>query len=170
MNFPFRVTSIDQLAQDVERYNPERLITLLDPGQRAPSFPAVLDHLHLSLEDIARDSSNRNGPTRFHLEQLRDFGNDAIFQTQEITLVCCRAGVSRSTAATLFLIAQRYGAQDLPKAVDWLNNHRPEADPNALMLRLGDQVLGLAGSLDRAGRVIKARLRDRTESPFHSMG
>lgn len=170
MNFPFRITSYDQLAKDVELYQPERLVTLLDPKYHKPAFAVVPDHLHLTLEDITRPSSNVNGPELRHLEMLRDFGNRQIFQSQRITLVGCFAGVSRSTAAALFLIAQRYGAQDLPKAVDWLSEHRPEADPNALMLRLGDQVLGLPGSLDRAGRIIKSRLRDRTESPFSSMG
>lgn len=170
MNFPFRITSYDQLVRDVERYQPERLVTLLDPKYPKPSFAVVPDHLHLSIEDITRDSTNPNGPQLRHLEMLRDFGNRQVFQSQRITLIGCFAGVSRSTAAALFLIAQRYGAQDLPKAVDWLGEHRPEADPNTLMLRLGDQVLGLSGSLDRAGRVIKARLRDATQSPFASMG
>ncbi len=159
MNIPMMVCGVAEVPEMLV-YAPKRMVSLLDPGLAIDSLPGVEDRLALSMLDISNPSVDRtDAPSSDHVRRLLAFGDQAEFQTQKMTLICCRAGVSRSTAAALILVAQRYGADYLPKAVEWLLSMRPEADPNTRLLMLGDQMMNLPGALMRAGQVIKQRQR-----------
>lgn len=170
MNYPFWVCGIGELDVASE-HEPKRMVTLLDPGMRVESPAGVVERLSIEVEDITRlNTSNPQAPNESHVRALLEFGGRAVWQTRDVTLVCCRAGVSRSTAAVLMLMTQRYGAQDLPKFVDWLWDVRPQAEPNDALLQLGDRVMNLNGALARAGRIVRKRFREANGSPMESMG
>lgn len=155
--FPFEVCSLTEVADRCARLRPTRVVSLLDPGVGFPVVSGLSAHLQLSVLDVTRPEA-QGAPTRATVVSLLDF--DAEAPADALTLVHCNAGVSRSTAATLLLIARRHGAAALPEAVDWLWRSRDEVDPNALLLAIGDELLGFPGSLVRAGRVLRQRWRD----------
>lgn len=155
--YPFEVCSLAEVTERVDRLRPARVVSLLDPGCAFPVLGGVSGHLRLSLLDVPHADA-AGAATRQTVEALLEF--DGTAAPDALTLVHCHAGVSRSTAATLVLVARRYGARALPAAVDWLWRSREEVYPNTLLLALGDEVLGLSGSLARAGRVLKQRWRD----------
>jgi predicted protein tyrosine phosphatase len=72
-------------------------------------------------------------------------------------LVHCHAGVSRSTASTVLLLAQ--AAPDRPEEAIMaaVARHREKAWPNLRMIEIGDALLGRNGSLIRA---VRARHRE----------
>ena len=159
MKFPIVVCGVEEVPQ-MTIHGPKRMVSLLEPGLSVQSPPTVEDRLALTMLDISNASVQRpDAPCLDHVHRLLTFGARAPVETQDVTLVCCRAGISRSTAAALILVAQRYGADRLSEAVDWLLLMRPEADPNTRLLMLADQALQLPGSLMRAGQVIKKRQR-----------
>ncbi len=162
MNIPMMVCGIEEVHL-MTVYAPKRMVSLLDPGLMVDSLPSVESRLALTMLDITNPkSAHADAPSIEHVQALLNFGGQGAFKSDSMTLVCCRAGVSRSTAAALILVAQRYGAEGLPEAVDWLLSIRPEADPNTRLLMLGDQVLNLPGSLMRAGQSVKRRQRARS--------
>lgn len=155
--FPFEVCALSEVVERCARLRPARVVSLLDPGVPFPELQGLSGRLCLSVLDVAK-AGTPGAPTRETVESLLRF--DALADEGALTLVHCHAGVSRSTAAALLLVARRSGAAALPAAVDWLWRSRDEVDPNVLLLALGDEVLGLPGSLARAGRVLRQRWRD----------
>lgn len=71
-------------------------------------------------------------------------------------LVHCHAGISRSSAIGLAILAARMEAGDEQLAVEELFRIRPEAVPNLKIIRLADQILA------RDGRLVEAVLGRET--------
>lgn len=155
--FPFEVCGLSEVEERCARLRPAGAVSLLDPGAAFPELPGVVRHLRLSVLDVSTPGKV-GAPSRETVESLLRFDGES--ESAALTLVHCHAGVSRSTAATLVLVAHRFGAAALPNAVDWLWRCREEVDPNTLLLAVGDEVLGLRGALARAGRVLRQRWRD----------
>ena len=81
-------------------------------------------------------------------------------------LVHCHAGVSRSTASAVLLLAQRDPARDPGDIVDEVVRRRPQAWPNLRIVEIGDRLLGRRGpalwsaSAPRPCRGVVARAPD----------
>jgi predicted protein tyrosine phosphatase len=73
--------------------------------------------------------------------------------------VACEAGRSRSVAAAFLLLVQRFGIDHASQALDYVYAVRPQASPNRLMVRYGDDLLGAHGRL--VALVEEARKRPR---------
>lgn len=86
--------------------------------------------------------------------------------TRSRLLVHCNAGLCRSPALALAIIADRMGRGREQEAVDALALIRPGAAPNLLVVEVADMLLGRDGALAAAwtqrergnGRVARARL------------
>jgi len=65
-------------------------------------------------------------------------------------LVHCWAGISRSTAAAFTLLCDRAGPGAEHDIAEMLRERAPHAQPNRLIVRLADQVLGRNGAMVRA--------------------
>jgi predicted protein tyrosine phosphatase len=63
------------------------------------------------------------------------------------TLIHCAAGISRSTAAGLILLALRTGPGREEQAYEHLFRVRPRAVPNRRMVWMADHLLGRNGAL-----------------------
>ena len=128
------------------------IVSIGDPGSDCPvginpEDPRVL---RLTFED-AIDLDNPAGPSRAHVQEILAFSK--LFWPLGLpVLVHCRAGVSRSTAASLLMIAQHLGPGREDEAVAALLACEGGATalPNGRMVRLGDAALGRDGSLVRA--------------------
>jgi hypothetical protein len=100
--------------------------------------------LRLEFDDVLEEGSrDLHAPTRQDVLSIINFGGTL----KGRTLIHCAAGVSRSTAAGLILLALRRSPQE---AVEELYRIRKRARPNPRMVALGDTLLGLQGALVKA--------------------
>lgn len=68
---------------------------------------------------------------------------DLLEQGEQVNLLCaCAAGISRSTAACYVILCYLLGEWNEREALSLIENKRFEARPNALMVKLADDLLG----------------------------
>ena len=79
-------------------------------------------------------------------------------------LIHCHAGISRSTAAMLMILAQAQPRESEDAIADRLMRIRPQAWPNSRMIAFADELLGRDGRLTAAaGRIYARRLETQPE-------
>ena len=110
--------------------------------------------LRLTFEDEP-ELGAPDGPTMSDVEEILMFGQ--LYAALDVPiLVHCHAGVSRSAAAALLMLAQCLGPGRESEAVAALlaseGGHR--AWPNGAMIRMGDE------ALDRDGALVRAAARE----------
>lgn len=128
----------------------DAVLTIEDPlynhGLRFHKKPHP-DHLILMFEDVDFYQSNIAMPDLKHVEAAIDFGREHV---DHRLLVHCKAGIARSTAIALAIIADRLGKGNEPEAVKYLLQIRNEAAPNLLLLDMIDDYLNREGRLKNA--------------------
>lgn len=102
------------------------------------------DHLVLRFEDLDHGPSNVTLPTREHARQVLAFGRK---HAAGKLLVHCVAGVGRSPAAALAVLADRYGPGREADALEELLRLRPDAVPNLALTMAADEELDREGAL-----------------------
>lgn len=83
--------------------------------------------------------------TQDQVEEALRFGRG-----RENLLVHCQAGVSRSTAMAIGLVADRMGSDREAESIALVFSAMPFAVPNLLVVRFSDMVLGRGGRLLQA--------------------
>ena len=137
----------------VKRAGANALVSLLDPGDRLFLTDRLqqLKRLHLSCEDVL-DASDPHAPTLDQVDQLLAFGRQ--LPVDAVVVVHCFAGVSRSTAAAVALMAQelQHQGHDDPvgESLRRLLDQRPQSCPNPVISRFADELLGFDGNLHLA--------------------
>ena len=136
----------DVLEETRARY----LVTVINE-QLMLATPHRLDtvnHLKLACNDIARPMPGLIAPDTTHIDRLIGFARH--WNRQGPLVVHCWAGISRSTAAA-FVTACVLNP-DTPEAAIArdLRAASPSANPNRLLIELGDAALGRAGRMLRA--------------------
>jgi predicted protein tyrosine phosphatase len=128
-----------------------RVVSILDPA--APEPPELRDfageRLTLRFDDVIVPGPNLRPPDSTDIERLLAF--DRAQRADELLLVHCTAGISRSTAALAILLAQREPGTEADVFAH-LRAIRPKAWPNSLMIALADELLGADGRLVSALR------------------
>jgi predicted protein tyrosine phosphatase len=132
------------------------VLSLLDPGWPEPeAFWAYGPHHRVTLHfhDTVQPGPDLVLPTIENVETILGFGRSIIAQAERHhvhLLVHCHAGISRSTAAMAILLAQAglKGAED--SVFGQIQELRPQAWPNSLMIGLADELLGRKGRLSAA--------------------
>jgi predicted protein tyrosine phosphatase len=79
------------------------------------------------------------------IEAILAFGSRVSAQARPV--ISCEAGRSRSVAAAFLLLVQRFGIDHASQALDYVHAVRPQASPNRLIVRYGDDLLGAQGRL-----------------------
>ena len=130
------------------------VLSILDPDWPRPSaFDAYPVHrrLQLRFHDVIDDPDpeGQEPPALAHVQRLLDFGRT--FEAARL-LVHCHAGISRSTAASILLLAQAEPARGADDIVAQIVEIRPKAWPNLLMIEMGDTLLDRKGALVAATR------------------
>ena len=139
MKYEISVCSFRELPEQVRRWKATHLLSLVDTGDfRAPRSVAWT---RLPCEDI-EVMSNPRAPSSDVAQVILALG--AAMPDGGRLLIHCEAGVSRSGATALMLLAQELGAS---AAAEALATIRPMAYPNALMVHHADVLLGLGGAL-----------------------
>jgi predicted protein tyrosine phosphatase len=101
-------------------------------------------------------------PQRGDVEAILTFGRDAAEAGG--LLIHCHAGISRSTAATLMILAQAHPHEAENELADRLLQNRPQAWPNSRMITFADELLDRHGRLSAAtSRIYTRQLANRPE-------
>ena len=148
------ICRVDELGQ-FRHAGFSHVVSILDPDSAVPEiFEAFERHerLDLRFHDIIDEQPDMIVPNRHHIERLLRFGRAMIASSAQVKLlVHCQAGVSRSTAAALLLLAAAQPGQP-ESAMARLRSIAPNAWPNLRVIELGDALLDLRGQLVAAVR------------------
>lgn len=147
-NINVRVASLASAVRIKRRF--DAVLTVEDPGLRKGlrfhKTPHP-DHLILRFEDVDFEASDVALPHRRHVEAAIEFARE---HRSGSVLIHCKAGIARSAALALAIIADRLGDGREEEAVRHLLEIRPEAVPNLLLLPMADEVLERNGRLEKA--------------------
>jgi len=136
-------------ARHVKRRGFDGVVSFENQGQRYSKLlrfhkkPAP-DHLILAAEDLDEPDGKTPVPTAADVERIIEFGRR---HADGNLLIHCNAGVARSTAAALAIIADRLGPGREAEALAEMLRLRPCAVPNLLIVRYADELLGRDGKL-----------------------
>lgn len=138
------------------------VVTVEDPGRRNGlrfhSAPHP-DHIVLRFEDVDVVDKSVALPEPGHVGVVLRFARE---NPDGLLMIHCKAGIARSTALALAVIADRMGEGREDEAVADLLAVRPEAVPNILMLQFADDLL------DRSGRLVEAWKRIEDADPAYA--
>ena len=135
------------------------VLSILDPGWPDPqSFLAFGPHSRavLRFHDAIEPEAKTVLPQEADVETILAFGRDAGDDLRHL-LIHCHAGISRSTAAMLMILAQADPGKTDEALVERLVAIRPQAWPNSRMIGFADALLGREGRLSAAVNGIYAR-------------
>jgi predicted protein tyrosine phosphatase len=136
------------------------IVSILDPGTPEPAaFAHFAQHerLTLTFHDIIEPMDGMVLPQPEHMAEVLRFGRTLGRDGLETLLVHCHAGISRSTAAAVALLAQAYPKADGAALFAQIERTRPQAWPNSLMVAFADKQLGRRGQLVAALKALYAR-------------
>jgi len=144
------VTPLSAVEDAIREHRPSRLVTLLSPEHMIQTHPNLgqARHLRLGVQDIVDAAAGDVPPAAHHVLQLIEFAR--AWDATDPMLIHCWAGISRSTAAAYIIACDRAGAGSETELARILRARASHADPNRLMVRLGDDLLG------RRGRMVAA--------------
>jgi predicted protein tyrosine phosphatase len=127
------------------------ILSILDPDWPDPAaFRAFDPHFRATFRfhDAIEPDPSLLLPQRADVVAILTFGRKAA--EARGLLIHCHAGVSRSTAATLMILAQAHPHEGEDELAERLMQNRPQAWPNSRMITFADELL------DRDGRLIAA--------------
>ena len=127
------------------------ILSILDPEWPDPAaFQAFDPHFRATLRfhDAIEPDPGVLLPQKGDVESILTFGRDAAEAGG--LLIHCHAGISRSTAATLMILAQARPDEKEDGLAERLLQSRPQAWPNSRMIEFADELL------DRRGRLVGA--------------
>jgi len=140
------VCSLADMPAQVRATRSSHLVSLV-PAADMPATPAELAperHLRLIVDDITAPLPGKVLPSAEHVRTLIDFVEH--WDRRKALLVHCFAGISRSMAAALIVLALEAEGREA-QAARWLRRHARHAQPNARMIALADGLLGREGRL-----------------------
>jgi predicted protein tyrosine phosphatase len=150
-SFPaFAICGLDELIGHQGR-GVTHILSILDPEWPDPeAFLAYDPHFRATLRfhDAIEPGPDILLPEKADVEAILTFGRDAAEAGG--LLIHCHAGISRSTAATLMILAQGHPHESEEELADRLLQTRPVAWPNSRMIAFADELL------DRKGRLMAA--------------
>ena len=143
------IAPFSALEETVRRHRPSHLLTLLvEPFVPTPQTIHPDRHLRLSVHDIIEPAPGSVAPDSGHVAGLIAFGKT--WDRTNPFLVHCWAGISRSTAAAYIVLCDLHGPGHEERIARAVRFHAPHAQPNRLMIRHADLLLG------RGGRMVAA--------------
>ena len=133
------------------------LISIGDPGERLPAgYERAPRRLRLTFEDVDVAGGRSVCASDEDVARLIAVAR-VIKESGFVTLIHCAAGISRSTAAGLIVLAVALGPGHEARALAEVLRLVPGAHPNALMVELADRLLARGGALIGALHAWRAR-------------
>jgi predicted protein tyrosine phosphatase len=166
------ICGIDQLDEYCTA-DISHIVSILDPGCAEPDIFrlfAQIERLDLRFHDIIDEHAGMVAPNANDIERLLEFGRSTLdSRSTSGLLVHCHAGLSRSTAAAVLLLAQAQPDRPPETAVIEMLELKPRAWPNLRMIELGDESLRCEGKLIRAVRRHYADMVERFPMLRHAV-
>jgi len=148
----------DEVLAKAGSVNPTHLLSMLDPttpGYPGTSFtipPRIQECLIIrKFHDI--EYKHEFSPTQEQVNEILKWTYGILHHENHTLLINCEAGISRSTAIALSVMAQH--GMPPSEAMKYLLKIRPLAHPNRLMLKYADWYLGFNGELIAIGEEIR---------------
>ncbi len=164
LGFDLTICGIDELTDHCDA-SVTHLISILDPDFAAPDplqTVAPPHRLDLRFHDVVVETPGKPGPDPALVADILAFGRASAWGLagDQRLLVHCHAGISRSTAAALLLMAQAVPDRAAADLMGFIAARRVKAWPNLQMIEYGDDLLGRGGHLvDAVRRQHAAQLR-----------
>jgi predicted protein tyrosine phosphatase len=140
------------------------VLSILDPEWPDPQAFQAYEAHHRTILRFHDAVEPRRGvvlPQVGHVEAILGFGralgHDAEARDEGHLLIHCHAGISRSTAAMAMILAQVYPDEDEERIFLRLQEVRPQAWPNSIMIGFADELLSRGGRMTEALRRLYAR-------------
>lgn len=135
--------------------NASHVLSILDPDHPVPeAFGSFGEHekLELRFHDIIEETPGLLAPQPGHVGQILGFGRDLLAEPAGMArlLVHCHAGISRSTASMVLILALAMPEQPAQAILERVHSIREKAWPNLRMIEMGDALLGRRGTLVQA--------------------
>jgi predicted protein tyrosine phosphatase len=150
---PFGITvcGIDEL-EGHGATNASHVLSILDPEWPVPeAFGTYGEHekLELRFHDISDETEGQVAPKEQDVERILAFGRDLQREPANTRhlLVHCHAGISRSTASMILILAQAMPERSAEEIVAIVHGIREKAWPNLRIIEFGDAMLNRNGSL-----------------------
>jgi predicted protein tyrosine phosphatase len=164
------ICGIDEIPQHGPRAI-THVLSILDPDwPELTGFHGYATHKRTTLRfhDVIDAGPGVILPAKEHVASILAFGDEIAAETgadaARHLLVHCHAGISRSTAAMISLLAQADPREDEERLFERVRQIRPQAWPNSLMIGYADEILGRDGRLVAAlRRHYGHQLRERPE-------
>src|SRR3974390_2815932 len=137
------VCGLDEL-EDMSARGVSHVLSILDPEWPEPGALLAFDpHFRATFRfhDAIEPGPGVVLPEMADVEAILSFARDAGDDLRHL-LIHCHAGISRSTAAMLMILAQAHPLEKEDAFVDRLLQMRPQAWPNSRMIALADELLG----------------------------
>jgi predicted protein tyrosine phosphatase len=153
---PFGITicGIDEL-EGHGALGATHVLSILDPDYPVPeAFGEYGEHerLELRFNDIIDPTPGMILPGPEHVEAILAFGRSLDAEPQPNLIVHCHAGVSRSTASMVLILAQAMPDQPAEAILATVHGIREKAWPNLRIIEIGDAMLGRDGTLVQAAQ------------------
>ncbi len=167
-NLPFGMTvcGIEELPNHCEA-GVTHVLSILDPSYPVPdAFGSFGEHARLELRffDVLEPGAGGQPPRPEHVQQILALGRDLMAEPLRAAhlLVHCHAGVSRSTASMLMVLAQARPDLSAFELADLMLHIREKAWPNLRMVEFADNQLSRSGDLvAAAAKLYQHQLRIR---------
>jgi predicted protein tyrosine phosphatase len=141
------VCGLDELDEHAAR-GVTHILSILDPDWPDPvAFLGFDPHFRVTLRfhDAIEPDLGIVLPEKADVEAILAFARDAGDVSH--LLIHCHAGISRSTAAVLMIMAQAHPDESEDAAAERLLAIRPQAWPNSRMIGFADELLARDGRL-----------------------
>jgi predicted protein tyrosine phosphatase len=147
--FSLAICGMSELPKVMAQFAPTHIVSVTDPNDGSLDFPEAVTVLRLAFWDIhvidgmvakVLSARDRDGyPNEDHAQAILHFGRQLPAGAR--VLIHCFAGVSRSTAAAYLLLCQHMRGEE-HAAFELIKTIRPTAQPNRLIVKFGDRLLG----------------------------
>ncbi len=123
------------------------MISIGAPGDPTPAgFELCATRIRLEFFDVSQDTGFEYGPKAWQVDKVIDFARKIQHERGKL-LVHCEAGISRSSAAALTVLATWLGVGQEQEAVARTYAAQSDAWPNSRFVELADELLGHDGAL-----------------------
>lgn len=158
-----RLSVTSQVDAQVVCNKYDAVISIIDPEGDAVRVADGVRQLILPFHDITKPSSRWVAPSAHHVTAAIEFARQ--YQNAGL-LLHCHAGISRSPAIALAIIADRFGAGNEKDAVEYLFAQYRIIYPNSRIISHADNVLNRNGALINAFRSKIKDVRAESEGKF----
>jgi predicted protein tyrosine phosphatase len=153
MSLQLTICDLITAMTTVHRY--DAVVSLVNPGIERRGFPHPPSGPWLFIQVRDAEDEKEGAPTITEARALLEFYESIsarIDRSRFRLLLHCHAGISRSPAAAMILLARHLGPGRELEAAAEVFRVRPAACPNLALLRAGDELLNRQGALVAAAK------------------